>query len=62
MRRNPPQAHQHLIHEGADGAQIQWQNVTGEWLDTITPLWNPITQYRIRPDGELVDGVWQSPV
>lgn len=43
--------HAELIHEWADGAEIEYFNHTNhEWEDVKNPSWNENTEYRIKPE------------
>ena len=41
--------HADLIHAWADGAQIEWQDINGDWCSiSETPAWSIETVYRIK--------------
>jgi hypothetical protein len=43
--------HADLIHEWADGAQIQSRNsIHEDWKDNRLPVWAQDTMYRIKPE------------
>lgn len=50
---NKPHVHAELIKAWADGAEIQYKNLTGgEWITfskTESPCWDPLRCYRIKP-------------
>ena len=49
---NKPHVHAELIKAWADGAEIQFQTLNGEWIDVIdgeSPSWFPSSCYRIKP-------------
>ena len=44
-----PHKHAELIKAWADGAEIQWKDMQGDW-NTGNPSWNEATEYRIKPE------------
>ena len=47
---NKPQKHADLIHAWADGAEIEFFDVTcNKWISPDAPTWYEGTQYRIKP-------------
>ena len=49
---NKPRVHAELIKAWADGAVIQFRNLTGDWVDVTeeeSPAWFPSRCYRIKP-------------
>lgn len=47
-----PHVHAELIKKWADGAEIQFRSVDGNWLDCQRrgPEWLPDNEYRIKPE------------
>ncbi|MFN7611531.1 MAG: hypothetical protein ACK5QX_11450 [bacterium] len=45
-----PHVHATFIKAWADGAQIQFLNLDGEWVDVAKPNWAPQRVYRIKPE------------
>lgn len=41
--------HQNLIEAWESGVEIEFLNITGEWVYASTPTWNPDHSYRIKP-------------
>ena len=41
--------HQNLIEAWENGVEIEFLNITGEWVYASTPTWNPDHSYRIKP-------------
>lgn len=55
--------HADLIHQWADGAEIQWSFGDGEWYDiSNVPEWKDTLQYRIKPEEKkpVVRWLWAS--
>ena len=65
--------HAELIKAWADGAEIEWKTLSGEWRIASHPEWNLNTCYRIKPpelpqwrknmaqalrDGKVVEALW----
>jgi hypothetical protein len=48
--------HSDLIHAWADGAQIQYKNIVGEWKDAPRQhmAWKFDEEYRIKPKEEFL--------
>lgn len=46
---NKPHVHAELIKAWADGAEIQFKNICGNWEDISSPAWAPAHIYRIKP-------------
>lgn len=45
--------HADLIHEWADGAEIQFKDAYGDWLRAgIWPQWLKDTEYRVKPQSK----------
>lgn len=48
-----PRKHAALIKAWADGANIEWKNSQGEWIDVghkgYSPVWTDTYEYRIKP-------------
>lgn len=44
-----PHKHAELIKAWADGDEIQYLDIRGNWVQAITPSWNPDLKYRIKP-------------
>jgi hypothetical protein len=43
--------HADLIKQWADGAQIEWRGMNGDWCSIAgTPAWSIETVYRIKPE------------
>ena len=55
--------HADLIHAWADGAEIQFANVRGDWIDSPNPEWLDYDQYRIKPEEKkpVVRWLWATP-
>lgn len=58
-----PKQHCAVIKAWADGHLIEWrQGPKGEWHEAVSPSWNPIVQYRVKPEkktiGQLFYEVW----
>lgn len=41
--------HADFIHAWADGAEIEFKDFTGLWIETTEPSWRDETEYRIKP-------------
>tara|TARA_R110000796_G_scaffold33599_1_gene87046 strand:+ start:803 stop:1096 length:294 start_codon:yes stop_codon:yes gene_type:complete len=50
--------HHKLIKAWADGAEIEWEDGTGRWLDSYTPHWVVDTSYRVKPAEPVYEWVW----
>jgi len=48
---NNKRRHRHadLIKAWAEGAEIQFKNMFGVWVDVVEPLWYSCDEYRIKP-------------
>ena len=46
--------HADLIIAWANGAEIQFRNRYEEWDDAIKPSWDNDTEYRIKPEPDVV--------
>lgn len=44
-----PRKHAELIKAWADGAEIQYCRMDGEWGDVDIPLWSESSEYRLKP-------------
>ena len=45
-----PRKHKDLIIAWANGAEIQYQNHHGQWMEASLPNWDEFTEYRIKPE------------
>ena len=45
-----PHKHAGLIKAWADGAEIEYLSDHGEWSTSGNPYWNPLVEYRIKPE------------
>ena len=46
--------HAALIHDWADGAEIQYCGSGKQWVDVPFPAWNPYNKYRIKPYPDVI--------
>jgi hypothetical protein len=46
--------HADLIHAWADGAEIEFRLVSGDWRHTDEPAWKWDTVYRIKPKPDII--------
>jgi hypothetical protein len=47
--------HADLIKAWADGAEIEWQGINGDWCSISgTPAWSIETTYRIKPKPDII--------
>lgn len=52
-----PHKHAEVIKAWADGATIQkYSLVTGNWEDLPNPSWLECSQYRIKPEPQILEG------
>jgi hypothetical protein len=47
--------HKELIIAWLNGAKLEYLNFSQEWCDAITPNWNELNSYRIKPTLRTVD-------
>lgn len=45
-----PHVHAECIKAWADGAEIQYMDSTGKWVDRPKPIWDIGSEYRIKPE------------
>jgi hypothetical protein len=45
-----PRKHAELIKQWADGAVIQYLNLSGNWVECDVPMWNETVRYRLKPE------------
>ena len=50
--RTRPHLHAELIKQWADGAEIQVQGSSGEWINRPSPVWHTNRNYRVKPKSD----------
>ena len=51
----PKHIHAELIHQWAEGAEIQhFSNLSERWIDDDEPGWEPFTKFRLKPKPKTI--------
>jgi hypothetical protein len=46
--------HADVIHAWAEGAEVEYLAGDGKWKDVAKPGWVPISEYRVKPQFEVI--------